>query len=128
LKNASFPSPLLNYKQAGVTIELAGKEKVGEREAFVLVVKPKSGPAVRQYIDAASYLSIKQVIKINVPQIGGELEQTTEFFDFKDVDGVKVPFRVMTSSAVQTLTVNISQVEHNVQIDQTLFSKPDAGK
>jgi outer membrane lipoprotein-sorting protein len=111
-----------------MTIELAGKEKVGDRDAYVLVTKPKSGPAVRQYIDAASYLTIKQVIKINVPQIGSEVEQTTEFFDFKDVDGIKVPFRVKTSTAFQTLTVTISQVEHNVEIDQTLFSKPAAGK
>src|SRR5215470_652948 len=59
MKNGSFPNPLLNYKQAGATVELSGKEKVGEREAFVLVFKPKSGPATRQYIDAESYLPIK---------------------------------------------------------------------
>src|SRR5262249_26232927 len=37
MKNGSFPNPLLNYKQAGATVELSGKEKVGEREAYVLV-------------------------------------------------------------------------------------------
>jgi len=41
MKNASFPNPLLTYKEAGMTVELGGKEKVGEREAYVLVVKPK---------------------------------------------------------------------------------------
>src|SRR5262249_36262013 len=115
-------------KQAGTTIELAGKEKIGDRDAYVLVIKPMTGPSVREYIDAASYLLIKQVVKINVPQLGSELEQTTGFFDFKDVDGVKIPFRIKTSSSLQTLTINVAQIEHNVQIDQTLFSKPDAGK
>ena len=103
MKNGSFPNPLLNYKQAGATVELSGKEKVGEREAYVLVLKPKSGPVVRQYIDAESYLPIKVMVKINFPQVGGEIEQTTETFDFRDVDGVKIPFRVKTSSAVQKL-------------------------
>src|SRR5215467_15275116 len=65
MKNGSFPNPLLNYKQAGATVELSGKEKVGEREAYVLVFKPKSGPVARSYIDAESYLPIKQVVKIN---------------------------------------------------------------
>jgi outer membrane lipoprotein-sorting protein len=129
LKNNSFPSPLLNYKEAGVTVELAGKEKVGDREAYVLIGKPKSGPAVRQYVDAESYLPIKTVVKVNVPQLGTEVEQTTELFDFKDVDGIKLPFRTKSSSSVQTVTITVSQIQHNTQIDQTLFSKPDtAGK
>jgi outer membrane lipoprotein-sorting protein len=127
LKNTTFPNPLLNYKEAGATIELAGKEKVGDRDAYVIIGKPKTGPVVRQYIDAQSYLPIKQVVKINVPQIGGEVEQTTEPSDFRDVDGVKVPFRVKTSSALQTIVVTVSQVEHNKSVDQSLFSKP-AGK
>jgi len=130
MKNGSFPNPLLNYKQVGATVELSGKEKVGEREALVLVFKPKSGPATRQYIDAESYLPIKQVVKINVPQVGGEVEQTTEVSDFRDVDGVKIPFKIRTTSAIQTVTISVSQIEHNTQIDQTLFSKPEtaAGK
>src|ERR1700675_494459 len=37
MKNAQFPSPLLNYKGMGTTVELAGKEKVGDRDAYVLI-------------------------------------------------------------------------------------------
>jgi zinc protease len=125
MRNGSFPNPLLNYKQAGATVELSGKEKVGEREAYVLVFKPKTGPVSRSYIDAESYLPIKQVVKINVPQVGGEVEQTTELSNFKEVDGIKVPFQIRTTSAIQTVIVNVTQIEHNTQIDQTLFAKPD---
>src|SRR5262249_23546855 len=117
MKNGSFPNVLLNYKQLGATVELGEKEKVGGRDAFVLVIKPKSGPAVRQYVDAETYMTLKTVIKINVPQIGGDVEQTTEMSDFRDVDGVKIPFEVKTSSAIQTLTVKIDKVEQNTQID-----------
>ena len=46
LKNASFPSPLLTYKDAGATVELGGKETVGDREAWVLTFKPKAGSSV----------------------------------------------------------------------------------
>jgi hypothetical protein len=31
------------------------------------------------------------------------------------------------TSAIQTVSVVASQVEHNTQIDQTLFSKPESG-
>src|SRR5262249_10127089 len=125
-KNAQFPSPLLNYKEMGATVELVGKEKACNRDAYVLIVKPKAGPVVRQYIDAETYLPIKNVVKVMVPQLGTEVEQTTEISDFRDVDGVKVPFQIKTTSSIQTVLVNANQVEHNTPIDQSLFSKPDA--
>jgi hypothetical protein len=59
--------------------------------------------------------------------LGTELEQTTEMSDFKDVDAVKVPFRIKATSSIQgTVLVTITQVEQNTEIDQSLFSKPDA--
>ena len=126
MKNAQFPNPLLNYKAIGATVELAGKEKVGDRDAYVLIGKPKTGPAVRYYIDAETYLPVKTVVKVMVPQLGTELEQTSETSDFKDVDAVKVPFRITTTTSIQTVVVTVNQVEHNKQIDRSLFSKPDA--
>src|SRR5215471_210213 len=126
MKNAQFPNALLNYKETGATVELAGKEKAGDRDAYVLIGKPKTGPVVRQYIDGETYLPIKTVIKVMVPQLGTELEQTTEMSDFKDVDAIKVPFRITTTTSIQTVVVTVNQVEHNKQIDRSLFSKPDA--
>jgi hypothetical protein len=124
MRNNVFPSPYLKYKEAGTTVELSGKEKLGDREAYLLILKPKSGPVTRQYIDAESYLAVRSVIKVDVPQIGGELEQTTELLDYRGVDGVKVPFQVKTSSAVQTANIIITKVEHNKTIDPAMFSKP----
>src|SRR5215831_12508906 len=85
MKNAQFPNMLLNYKALGATVELAGKEKVGDRDAYVLIAKPKTGPSIRQYIDAESYLPIKTVMKVMVPQLGSEVEQTIEVSDFKEI-------------------------------------------
>ena len=124
MKNSSFPNALLNYKETGSTVELGGKEKAGERDAYVLIGKPKSGPAIRLYIDAESYLPIKTVVKINVPQLGREVEQTSEFSDYREVDGVKIAFQVKSSSPLQTYVINFTKAEHNTDIDQSLFSKP----
>ena len=123
MKNTSFPTPFLNYKELGATAELGGKEKVGERDAYVLIFTPRSGSVARQFIDTESYLPIKTVIKIELPQVG-EVEQTTEFSDYRPVDGIKVSFSVRATSAVQTSTVAITKVEHNTKIDDTLCSKP----
>jgi outer membrane lipoprotein-sorting protein len=127
MRNGSFPTPLVGYKERGATVELAGKEKVGERDAYVLVFKPKTGPIGRQFIDADSYLPIRQVVKVDLPMVG-EGEQTIEFSDFRDVDGIKVPFNLQATSAVQTTRIVVSTVEHNAKIDESLFSKPAPNK
>lgn len=123
MKNEMFPSSFLNYKQSGITLKLGGKEKVGDRDAYVLIVEPKGGWSVRQYFDAESYLVIRAVSTGEAPQIG-QFEQTTDLLDYRDVDGVKMPFQIKASSTAQSFVVTVSKVEHNVAIDPSLFAKP----
>jgi zinc protease len=124
LRNGSFPHPYLNFKDKGTAATLRGREKLGDRDAFVIVLEPTSGSAVRDYIDAETYLPIQTVIAVDVPQLGMEVEQTSTYSDFRDVDGVKIPFRIEASSSVQNYTIRLSTVEHNVPIDDAVFSKP----
>jgi hypothetical protein len=105
LRNSAFPSPLLIYKELGMTVKLGAKEKVGDRDAYVLILDPPSGSAVRQYVDAETYLPIQIVLTSFVPQIGQDLEQTTTLRDYRTVDGIKLPFDIRTSSSVQTSTI-----------------------
>jgi outer membrane lipoprotein-sorting protein len=127
MKNGMFPNPLLNYKENGATVELGGKEKVGERDAYVLILKPRSGSTARQFIDTETYLPIKLVVKVDLPQVG-ELEQVSELSDYREVDGVKIPFKVKVASSIQNFTIAVTKVEHNTKIDDALFSKPAADK
>lgn len=123
MKSGAFPSPFLNYKERGASVELKGKTKVGEREAYELAYKPASGAVIRQFIDAETYLPLRLVVGVDVPGMG-LLDQTTDFADQRDVDGVKVPFQLKSSSAAQSFTIAVTKVEHNVTVDEKLFVKP----
>jgi outer membrane lipoprotein-sorting protein len=123
MRNAIFPSPLLDYKDRGTKVTLVGKDKVGDRDAFALSITPASGSVVRLFVDAQTYLPAKTIINTDVPEVG-PVEQSTEFSDFREVDGVQVPFKLRSSSAVQSFTVTVTKVEHNVKIDPALFVKP----
>jgi outer membrane lipoprotein-sorting protein len=123
LQNETFPTPFLGYKERGATVELAGKEKVGDREAYHLILRPKSGPAMHRYLDAESYLEVRITMTMSAPQVG-EFEQALDFHDYRSVDGVQVPFKVTGTSSFQTFTVSIAKVEHNHTIDPALFAKP----
>lgn len=123
MKSAAFPSPFLDYQQRGASVELKGKTKVGERDAYELAVKPASGSATRQFVDAETYLPLRMVVGVEVPGMG-VLDQTTDFADQRDVDGVKIPFLLKSSSAAQSFTIVITKVDHNVTVDEKLFVKP----
>jgi hypothetical protein len=119
----SFPHPFLDYKARGTRATVSGKEKAAGRDAFVVVLEPSSGPAVRQFIDAETYLPIQSVIKLTLPQVG-EIEQTARSSDYRDVEGVKVPHKLEVTSAVQGFTVVIAKVENNITVDDKMFVKP----
>jgi outer membrane lipoprotein-sorting protein len=124
MRGSTFPSPLLRYKEEGARVELLGKEKVGDRDAYVLRFTPKAGPASRQFFDGETSLLVKSVVTVNVPQLGTDLEQTVEMSDYRDVDGVKVPHRTRSVNQVQSLTIIFTKVEHNKPIDDSSFAKP----
>ena len=123
MRNGSFPTPLLNYKENGVAAELIGREPVDGQEAFVIRMTPKTGPPTRLFIDASTLMLVKTATVLSVPQLG-EIEQVLEFGDFRDVDGVKVPYRTRSSNAAQSGTATVTEVRHNVDIDDALFTRP----
>jgi outer membrane lipoprotein-sorting protein len=124
MKNGFFPSAFLVYKEQGMQMGLAGREKVGDAEAYVLTMTPKTGPAIRMFIDAATLMLVRTVMTINVPQLGGDIEQVVDFSDFRDVDNVKVPFTTRATNPAQAITSRLTSVTHNVDIPDSDFVRP----
>jgi outer membrane lipoprotein-sorting protein len=125
MRNAGFPTAFLKYKENGVKVELLPKEKVGDRDMFVLQVTPKSGSPSKQYFDAETFMLLKTLTTVNVPQLGRDVEQTGEFADYRAVDGVKLAHSVKSTNPVQSFTITVTAVEHNKEIDDATFVKPE---
>jgi hypothetical protein len=126
MRNNTFPTPLLTYKEAGLKLEVLPKEQVGGRDAVVLQATPKAGPPVRYLLDAETYLVVKAVTRTSSPELG-EFESVSEPSDYRAVDGVKVPFAVKTTNPAQSLTIKLDKVEHNVALDDAIFAVKGAG-
>jgi outer membrane lipoprotein-sorting protein len=123
MRNNVFPTSLLTYKALGMKMELLPKEQVNGKDAFVIRATPKAGSATKLYFDAASYMLVKSVATINAPTMGGDVEQTSEQSDFRKVDGITLPFQVVRSDPNQTFTIKFTKIEHNVTIDDKIFSR-----
>ncbi len=122
MRNGGFPSSMLTYKERGVKAELLPREKLAGQEMIVLQITPKAGSVAKVYFDPATYLVVRTAAKVSTPD-QGELEQIVALSDYRTVDGIKVAFQTINSTPVQTVTVKIDKVEHNVAIDDAMFAK-----
>jgi outer membrane lipoprotein-sorting protein len=121
MRNATFPSQLLNYKAAGATVELLPKATVAGKEYIALRLIPKMGSAVTMYLDPATYLVMRTAARVSTAELG-DLDNTSEIADYRAVGGIKVPFAIVNANAAQSVTIKIEKVEHNVPIDDAVFS------
>jgi outer membrane lipoprotein-sorting protein len=124
--DSDFDGPLVDHKTKGNAVELAGKEPVMGADAFKLKVTLKSGTVQYHFIDAETYLLVKQEGKTK--RRGTEFEGEAFFSDFKEVDGMMIPF-VMEQGAKgteQRQKMTFTKIEHNVPFDDSRFVMPAA--
>jgi outer membrane lipoprotein-sorting protein len=121
MKGGSFPTPLLNYKAEGRVLELLPRATLAGKEYVVLKMTPKTGSAVTMYFDSTTNLLVRTAARVSSPEVG-EVDQTTEISDYRAVGEIKVPFQTVNSSSIQTVTVKLDKVEHNVPMDDAIFT------
>jgi outer membrane lipoprotein-sorting protein len=122
-RNASF-NGLLKWRELYDKAELKGKEKVGERDTYVVVLAPKAGKPVMQYYDASTFELVRQVQTTISDQ--GEAEVKSDFSDYREIDGVKAPFTIRQTIPMGELIIKLTEVKHNVEIEDAKFAKPSA--
>ncbi len=106
------------------TIELTGVEEVGGKDAYVLKMTPKSGESVTNYYDKESGLLVRSKMTLTHPM--GKLEMTVNMSDYREVDGIRIPFKNETTVKGLPIKMNmtVEKVEHNTVSDDSIFAVP----
>jgi len=123
-EQADFDGPLMDYKEKGHTVELAGKEQVEGADAYKIKVTLKGGDVRTIYLDAETYLEIKVEAKRTIR--GSEVEGESLLSDYKEVGGMMMA-HVMESGAKgspQRQKLVIDKIELNVDAADNLFAMP----
>jgi outer membrane lipoprotein-sorting protein len=123
MRNGVFPTPFLHYKENGTTVTLQPKDTIDGKAVLVVLATPKTGPPVTVYFDSATFLVVRTVVRVNSAQLGGDVDQYQDPSDYRDVSGIKVPFKIVNSGAGQSVTIVLSKVENNVALDDSVFGK-----
>jgi outer membrane lipoprotein-sorting protein len=123
-RESLFNAPL-KWREIYAKVELKGKEKVGDRESYVVVLTPAADKPLTQYYDTQTFLLLRQAGTFNTPQ--GPMDIQVEFSDYRDIGGgLKAPFERKQSMPMGAITMKITELKNNVSIDDAKFAKPAA--
>ncbi|MGQ9902591.1 MAG: hypothetical protein ACUVR1_10370 [Fimbriimonadales bacterium] len=102
--------------------KLAGQEKVGNRNAFVITAQSAAGTPIKIYIDTQRYLPLRMDMEVATPQ--GKLNASTYLENYRRVDGIMYPFTTRQSTAGIEAVIRTERVRHNIPINDAIFRKP----
>lgn len=129
---------------SSITFKAKGTKKIKNKECYVIEAKPKKGDAMKLYFETDTYMWVRTEfgkVSLSKPQGGftndvvnrSEDEITVDFYfevsDFKDVDGLKLPFKfvqvattpIIKQKKVGEIVGTIEQYQHNIQIEPAMF-------
>jgi hypothetical protein len=112
----------IKFKELFSKISVLKKDKVGDREAWVVEAVPAQGTPVKFYFDAENWLVLRMDASREGPQ--GPVNVSTYLEDYKEVDGVKMAHSMRMEFGEFGITMKILEVKSNVEIDDAKFAKP----
>jgi zinc protease len=121
--DAEFLKPI-KIKQLYPKIVVKGKDKVGEKEVYVVEATPAESSVETWYFDTQTGLILREDSEREGPQGKQSIQSFPE--DYREVDGVKIPFKLRQVTSAFTIDIKIDEVKHNVPIDDAKFNKPAA--
>jgi hypothetical protein len=102
--------------------QVRGTESVGGHDAHVVMAWWKGGGADRIYFDVQAGLLLRITHRIESPL--GALPLQTDYEDYRDVNGLKIPFIVRVTRVDGITTYTWQKMDANVAIDAGQYEKP----
>ncbi len=120
LKEQAVLFPELNYESKGYELELKGVEAVNGEDAYKLIVTDENGDKTTEFYSVDTGLKLKEVSKQEGPQ--GEKTVTNEYSDYREVNGVMIPYETKTVGAMpMPMTMKVEEVNINEGIPNDAF-------
>ncbi len=102
--------------------KVQGSEKIGDREANVIEGKREGKPALVLYFDQQTGLLIR-LVRYGDTALG-LLPTQIDYADYRETNGVQVPYRWTLARPGGRFTIQISDLKQNVPVDDAKFVKP----
>ena len=97
-------------------------EKIDGRDTYLVAGHNEGQPPLRLYLDKESGLLLRLVRYVETPL--GRNPTQIDYADYRDANGVKVPFRWTLGRPGNRFTIQVEQVQQNVPVDDSKFEPP----
>jgi len=112
---------LLNPDKYGISYVLKPKEKVGDKEYFVLEQTYKDGTKATMYIDPGTYLIYKAKAKTQ-DMTGADVEGETVFDDYKKEGDLMVAHKMIVyQGGAEFIRMTFTKVVNNSKLEDSFF-------
>ncbi len=105
-------------------LRMGSPDKIGDQPVYTVIGVRQGQPPVRLYFDESSGLLVRLVRYAETPV--GRNPTQIDYADYREVDGVKVPFRWTLARPGGRFTIQINEVKQNMPVDDAKFAKPPA--
>ncbi|MCP3979243.1 MAG: hypothetical protein GY716_07945 [bacterium] len=122
IRESDFVNPLFDLEQRGYAAKLLGEVKFDGTPAIGIELTRADERKETWYLDPRTYLEMGKTSPGN--DYLGEVERTTFYDDFRDVNGVKIPHYVESQWFTRQRIVAVESVEFNVPVADDAFEMP----
>jgi hypothetical protein len=114
----------LKLKDQFSRISFGGKQKIDERDVYVVRGTTTAGKRETLFFEVESGLLVRRTNSTVTPV--GTIPEQVDFADYKEVDGMKLPFTIRFSAVDPSYSGvrKFTQIKLNVPVDPKQFNKP----
>lgn len=111
----------LEYDKSGYKYTVLGVEPLDGKEAYKIEKISASGDKVFDWYDVATGFQVKTVSTETNEEMGGDFTVTGIFSDYKDVNGIKLPYKIIQIFGPQSLDMEVTSIEMNTKLGDDIF-------
>jgi hypothetical protein len=112
----------IKLKEIYPKMAVTGKDKVADRDAYVIEATSPDAGSAKLYFDAQNGLLVRT--DSNNYAAGEEVPTQTFLEDYKEFDGLKFPTTIRQTNPNISFTMKFNEVKSNVPVDDKKFNKP----
>ena len=103
-------------------MRVVGTEKIGDRDTFVVALRNDPNRTTRYYFDTQTGLLLRELTTTKT--MLAPLPEQVDFEDYRDVDGVKLPFTIRSSDPApfDNAVRRFTEIKSNVAVDDNIFN------
>ena len=122
----SFPLfSIVKLREQYSSFRLSGRDRIDDREVYVIAATRSDNRLERLYFDVENGLLRRRISYMRT--LVGMIPQQVDFENYREVEGLKLPFTITMSFADRGSTPIVRQfteIKFNVSVDESKFAKP----